>query len=428
MKSLSQLIYSSFTVFFAPVLFPLFWLHPRGKRRLGERYGAWDELGVSEIVWFHGASLGEVQGLMPVIREWKEHSPHDFVLLTAVSPTGLDAATELCDAVRLLPFDHSVFFGALLDKYTVKRFIFGETELWPNLLLALSERKVPIHLVNGVLSEKSLKRYRLLSGLTQPALSTLTTAAVADESSRQRFIMLGLDPAKAIVTGNAKYDRPRSLEDDTERESFRREFFEGDAPVLTLGSIHPGEAGPWFSVLQECVAQDLALSVVVAPRHREKFTYFEKLLTEKEIPFEKRSERKSAAQNVAQSVQERKFHCILLDTLGELESVYAFSDLAFVGGTMIELGGHNPLEPVSYAVPIVVGTFTHKIEGLVSALREAGGVRTVSGARDISNVVQELVASRSEFARIGNSAQRVWYANQGATKRIFELIVGDKEE
>ncbi len=412
-----KLLYDFLTIVIAFLLYPFLRIHSRGKRRLSERYGNWKNVANEEVYWFHGASIGEVKGLLPLIRVLRSHQPQARILLTATSPTGLDAASDEVDAAFLMPFDHLLFLKKPLSKLRVRAFIFGETELWPNILSLLTNKGVPLHLVNGVISDKSFYWYRKLRTLFMTALGHVQTLSISDQKSFSRFLELGAVKERMQVTGNAKHDRVLKITSKDTATELKKQFFLEGGRVLTLGSMHPGEIEYWFPVLKEALVTYDQLSILIAPRHREKFSYFHDELMRYGFSFTSRSK-----------MLQGEGACLpvcLLDTYGELEDAYSFSNAAFVGGTFVDIGGHNPFEPASYGVLPVVGPYVHKISPLVKELADEDACIELPDISGVRKFLKAFMEDEQKIQDAGERARRVFQKHQGAAERIYKQIVSN---
>lgn len=391
-------------------------LSRRGRRRVGERFGFWGSL--SDVSWWiHGASVGEVQGLLPLIASVRKEFPGDKILLSATSPTGLDRGESAVDLTRLLPLDAPLVLAHAMKNFRFQRFILSETELWPNALRAALSTGAPCHIVNGRISDYTLAWYRRLLPLFSPLLREFTSISVPDSEQRDRFLTLGVSRERVHVTGHTKYDAtPRYLSGVT-RDQLRREFFpdirEGEV-VVTLGSIREGEELLWMSALERAWIAGLKLRVVVAPRHAEKFEFFSRAFANLPVAKERWSSRNSSSDNHAL--------LLLLDTMGVLEKAYAASDLAFIGATLVDIGGHNPFEPAMYEVPVVVGPYTSVIREPVSLLQTAGGICSVRTADDLYNLLRELALEPARLRQVGAAGHSVWQRHSGAVQRALSVI------
>lgn len=391
---------------------PFFRLSQRGRVRIVERYGDW-RLPPGRYLWLHGASLGEVQGLIPLCRYIRERWPAKRLLLTATSPTGIEAGLPYVHEARLLPFDCRRFIERALAGCEFEGFVFGETELWPSLLTVLEERGVPRVLVNARISDATTKLYRLLKGIFNPHIRALTAVCAQDEDSKIRLLELGAATDRTMLSGNAKYDREPLIKSTETAQEIRQLFIEGSEPVVTLASIHPEESQVWIPAIQENLKKPLRF--IIAPRHTERFDYFAAALTRAQIPFERRSELKGERRPCSNPV-------LLLDTLGELESVYSFSTASFLGGTIRDIGGHNPLEAAMYGVFLCAGNSRWNIKEIANGLALVGAMVDVATQRDASAFIASIADAPQEARLKGERGRAIVEQSRGATKRIISAL------
>lgn len=392
----------------------------RGRRRLGERFGEWGDVG-SVAWWLHGASVGEVQGLLPFIEQIRADHSGARLLLTATSPTGLERGASRVDLTRLLPIDAPLLVKRAVARVNYDRVVISETELWPTLLLELLRSGKPIHIINGRISDYTFSWYRRLSCVFLPLLQRCSSISVPDSEQYHRFLSLGVAASQLHITGHTKYDTaPRyGSERDSEsaRKDLRQRFFPGianDAPILVLGSIREGEEQVWFQALKRIWEAESNLHVILAPRHAERFGFFWEQL-------------QGLGQRVARwsagvDEQQKGHNVLLLDTMGLLEQAYAASDLAFIGATLVDIGGHNPLEPAMYSVPVVVGPYISVIREPVSRMRERGGIVEVLNSSDLYNLLCQLKSNRASLRQIGQAGFSVYSEYRGAAARVLAVI------
>lgn len=393
----------------------------RGRRRYEERLGDWGTLPPIGW-WLHGASVGEVQGLLPFVQRIREAMSTDRILLSATSPTGLDRGASSVDATRLLPLDAPFVVRRALKRLTFDRFVVCETELWPTLFQAVLARGVPCHIINGRVSDYTLGRYLGLRGLFSPVLRGFVSVSVPDDEQRTRFLELGVEPSRIHVTGHTKYDvQPRYCGEQA-RDDARREFFpeiQSGASIVVLGSIRPGEERAWFSALTRMWSDGKRCKVIVAPRHAEKFSYFWDELQKVPLSVVRRSD--------SGAMSGRDVDVLLLDTMGELERAYAAADLAFVGATLVDIGGHNPLEPAMYGVPVVVGPHTSVIRELITEMRNRRGVIEVVDAEGIYRTLVRLSDRDPVLRDVGAAGRVVSQLHQGSSARVLSVISESEE-
>jgi len=388
----------------------------RGRRRLSERLGMWN-LEAKDLLWFHGASVGEIHGLIPIIKEFRIFYPDKKILLTATSATGLERGEKYVDFVRLLPLDNRLWVRKALKTLSISCFVCAETEIWPELLRELYKSKVPVFFVNARISSYSYKYYSFFRGFLSGLLSSASGIYAATEEARARFISLGLEAGKVLILGNAKYDSTPTVTSLEEALSLKKEFFKTDSPVLTLGSIRPGEEKLWFPEIKELQEKNKSLNIVIAPRHAEKYEFFVTELEKYDLQFVRWSEKLNSLE-----IADNSKNIILLDTFGQLESVYSFTDIAFIGGTIVDWGGHNPLEAAQYRCAIAIGPWHSNVSDIVKALKDNNAVDTISDRKSVRALLQKILNNPGSLKQSGEGAYAVWEQNAGASKRIVEAV------
>lgn len=404
-------LYSIATFVISLLLFPLFLLRARGRARLLERYGRWN-LELDDCIWFHGASVGEINGLLPIIARVRGKFPGLPVLLTATSVTGLNRGQGRVDYLRLVPFDNAWWIRRALDHIQPRAFVFGESEMWPALLDYLQHRRIRRYLVNARISEATAARYRTMGVWLRPMVRELDLICAASETYAARFVGLGAAPEKVFAIGNAKYDQEAPLTTEEVRATVRAELAPRPEPVLVLGSLRPGEEAFWFDALRQFnESAEAIVQVIVAPRHSEKFEYFAKELTKRGIRFSRRSEGAPPTESV-----------LLLDSLGELLKAYSIADAAFVGATLVDLGGHNPLEPAMFGACVALGPYTDNVADVMEALFNEQAYVPMRDTRDILEFIRRVARRDPTLSAMGARAQTVWHSFRGASQRVLDAL------
>ena len=392
---------------------PAFMCSARGKVGIAERLGHWNIKSEKPLVWFHGASAGEISGLIPIIERYKAAGGKSAILVTATTSTGVEQAAKFADYCKLLPFDARAYLNRALSGLKIEKFIAAETELWPGLLHFLHQKNIPAYLVNARISKYSIRRYQFFRPIVQRPICSFEKIICANQQSRDRFITLGAEQSKVVIGGNSKYDKLPSVKSAIEAQNLRAEFFKKDAPVLVLGSLRPQEEVGWFSALQRIAQTGKDLAVVIAPRHKEKIEYFASALAQAGLAFSKRSEN--------QPVEQSGLSIILLDTFGELERIYSFADLVFIGATLVDIGGHNPLEAAAYGAAVAVGPYTSNVSDIVEAMEQSDGLLSVRTEAEILALLQKLLLKDPILKSIGLAGKQVWHTQVGAAERIAKL-------
>ena len=384
---------------------------PRGRASLQHRVGFWKLVRKGPYVWFHGASAGELRGLVPVLKEWRVRFPEDRLLVTATTITGLEAIEGFADELRILPFDAVPFMRRALDSLSFRLFVATETELWPTLMKYLEDRRIPRCLINARISQRSFPKYLAVKRFVGSAINRFNWIAAGDEDSLERIRTLVDDPSRGELLGNTKFDVERGVA-STEADSFWQSFSSDQKTTIVLGCVRPSEEEWWLRAVKNELSNGRRFRLVIAPRHREKFDYFADKLSECDLRCIRRSR---DPYDTAASV-------ILLDTFGELAIAYQGATLSFIGATLVPLGGHNPLEASAWGNFVAVGPSCDTYDSIVRALVAADAAAIVSSPEDVALLVRRAVEEPEETRRRGAGGIVVWQQQQGATARVVERL------
>lgn len=382
-------------------------------QRLG-RYpaDALDRLAGREIVWFHAASIGEVKAVQPLVAAVRQALPKAAVVLTSSnSPAREQAAkTPAIEAALLAPLDLYPVAAAAVAALNPRALVIAETELWPSLLAACRSRGVPVAVVNGRMSERSRGRYALARGLFGPAIASLRLVCAKSEADAERFRSLGA-PMVATV-GNLKYDKlfDDALDLGPVRERLAALGWPVGAPVLAAGSTNPGEEPAVLEAWLDWRRRDPSARLALAPRHLERLPEVERLL-------------EGAGVSWARWTEPRPADCLLVDAIGILPSLYGVARAAFVGGTLVPRGGHNLLEPVRHAVPVLFGPHTGNLPEVAELLRRSGGGFEVADAAALKDTVRSLLGDPARCREAGKRARDAAETLRGAAARTLPLLL-----
>lgn len=400
-------LYSLFTLSLSPLALALLSLSARGRARMKERLGRW-EIEEGSYIWLHGASAGEVSGLMPLMKGLEGEGA---LLVTATSVTGLEMASQVTKHCHLLPLDSSIWYGSLFKKITPRAVVISETELWPALYHELERRNIPLVLVNSRISDATFPRYRRFKPFMRQMLSIPSAICVGDSISRDRFYQLGAREEVVFVTGNTKYD----VDVAEGTPALKKQFWEDDLPVILLGSIRPEEDSFWFPALRDAREKGFRFHLIVAPRHKEKFDYFAEALEQEFGDFDERSE-------LLVTARQPRTDTVLLDTFGELRRLYALADLSFIGASLVPIGGHNPLEASMYGSYVVMGPHYHVVREVVDELQEAEAAEVVRSREEIELLLHRFFSHQEEFRAKGAKGVSVWKRHKGASRRVLSHL------
>ncbi len=366
-----------------------------------------------EIWWFHAASAGEVAGLAPILEALTRKRPV-AVCLTTTTRSGRDAARALScvDWAQLAPLDAWPCVSRFLAALAPRRLVLAETELWPTTLILAERAGLKPALVNARLTERSFARYRLLAAPLAPALRALAVVAAQSGEDAARFVALGVPTGRVVVTGSAKYDRVAAPSASADARARVEALGWGTDPLFVAGSTHPFEEEMVLAAYLAARRATPALRLVLAPRHLERAADAADLLAHAGVKLS----RWSAAPQTG-------CDALLLDEMGVLPAFYALARVAFVGGTLVKVGGHNLLEPASAGVPVLFGPYTAHIERPAALLAApGGGGRRVSDAAELAARLGELAADEPAARAAGEAARRVADGLRGAAARTLEAL------
>jgi 3-deoxy-D-manno-octulosonic-acid transferase len=297
--------------------------------------------------------------------------------------------------------------------------ILAETEFWPNLLDECFQRDIPVVVVNARISDRSWPRYRMLRGLWRPLLSRLSRVLAQSPLDAERLLAVGCRPESVTVAGNLKFDVRAGQESEATR--LLKSLSAGQRFVIA-GSTLEGEESALVDAWPRLIAEDPQLVLVLAPRHPERFGAVASLLDKSGVLWSKRTGWMPEAAVAARAHRAlRPGEIVLLDTIGELASVYSLAAVAFVGGSLVPAGGHNPLEPAQFAVPIVMGPYYANFAAITDSLRASDALR-ITAKEDLGSTLIELLADRAAAQAMGARARRVFEQQAGATERCVQAI------
>lgn len=358
------------------------------------------------VIWFHAVSVGEVQAAVALVATLHQALPAVPLLVTSATPTGRERARQTCGqiaTVRYAPYDLPGMLQRLLRSAWPRLLIVLETELWPNLLHQCALAGIPVLLVNARISPRTLHAYARWRGLlSRRALQHLRVAAQS-AADAERFVALGVPPAAVRVTGNLKFDRPADPAVGQRGAQWRARLA-GGRPVWVAGSTHAGEESATLDAHQQTLRSLGGALLILAPRHPQRFDEVARLLGTTPLRYQRRSGLRDTSE----------IDVLLLDTIGDLTDFYAAADLAFVGGSLVPIGGHNLLEPAALGLPVLSGPHNFAAPDVAAALRAAGGLTVVADAAALAGEVIRLLGDATERRRRGAAARAVVEANGGA--------------
>lgn len=392
---------------------------PAYRERWGERFGLYRQPRRSSTLWLHAVSVGEAEAAFPLARALQRRYPDRRLVLTTTTPTGSARVQAVMGGTVdhvYLPYDLPDAVGRFLDHFRPVLAVIMETEIWPNLYHGCQQRGVPLALVNARLSEKSARGYAKLPSLTKASLEAVRLIAAQTETDAARFRRIGASAEKVVVTGNLKYDMelPSDLLDQA---AALRGYLFGTRPVWLAASTHEGEEAEVVQAFAMLRHDFPDLLLVLVPRHPERFKAVHALCADAGFDVVRRSEDRQAT----------TADVFLLDAMGQLRLFYATCDIAFVGGSLVPVGGHNVLEPASLGVPVVFGPHMHHFEEVSRGLLEAGGAVRIRDAQELAEQVAAWLVDTEARARVGTRALSFARSGRGALERIVALLTNLSE-
>ena len=404
------------------VLLRLYWRSlrsPAYRRRIAERLVWGQALPGPAAVWVHAVSVGEVQAAQPLIKHLLTRDPPLPVLVTTTTPTGAARVKDLFgDAVthRYTPYDLPEMVARLLDAVRPRLVIIMETEIWPNTLAQCARRRIPVVLANARLSARSAKGYRRLARLTRETLARFDLITAQSTADAGRFLELGAAAGRVLVTGSIKFDLrlPASLLNQAEA---MRRLWLGRAgqnrPVWVAASTHEGEDELMLAAHRQVRAQRPTALLVLVPRHPERFERVAGLVQRAGLALVRRSSRAPCPPDTA---------VFLGDSMGELPVFLAAADAAFIGGSLVPTGGHNPLEAAAVGVPVAFGPHVFNFAAITELLVSEGAAFQITNVQGLADTLDTWLGDAALRARIGENGRRVVADNRGALPRLIDLI------
>ncbi|MGH7230978.1 MAG: 3-deoxy-D-manno-octulosonic acid transferase [Nitrospiraceae bacterium] len=422
-------LYNVLLVLAAPVILVILLAKQRCRRGLPQRLGFFPAEEGDEtrsrlpVIWVHAVSLGEVVAAVPLVRALQAREPGYRIIVTTVTETGREAVEQRLAGVaehRYAPLDFPWVVSKALDRLHPVLYLFVETEIWPNLLRALSRRGVSSLLVNGRLSSGSFRGYRLSRPLIGQALRTIAYCLMQSDRDASRIRALGAAPERVLRTGNIKFDQP-DLQPDGETLS-RQMILSRDEELIVAGSTHPGEEEHIIACYKRLRREFPRLVLLLAPRHIERAVQVESAIKARGLRAVRRSALNANLHGAGAANGRSEPRVVILDTRGELAAVYRHAVLSFVGGTLVPIGGHNLLEPALWGIPVFFGPHTDHCFEVAELLLHAGGGSRVEGSEELGESMSALLRDRLALQRMGQAARGVVLDNRGALDQTVEVI------
>lgn len=413
-----RFVYSLLLALLSPLIVAYLWLirgkkQPAYRAHFKERFAVGLEHLPKQAVIFHCASVGEVLAATPLIKSFLAAKPTQQVIVTCNTPTGrAQIQSAFGEQVEYVYFPFDFYFSAkrFIKVLQPKALCILETELWLNAMSEAKQQGCKTLVLNARLSEKSYNGYKKVAPLTKVLMSTIDTLASHNQEDAERFMQLGLERAKCHVTGSIKFDLSITPEDIDKVNTLRASW--PNRPVWVAGSTHPIEHEQVLKAHQQVLTLIPDALLIIAPRHPEQFEAVAEILSQQQLSFERRSQQSPCVTTKV----------LLADTLGELKYLYGAGDIAYIGGSLIERGGHNPLEAAAFSKSILTGPHVYNFMHVYPALFEHQGAIKITSSEELGATLTQLFSNKAENNLIGSHAHHVLAQNQGAIGKTLSLL------
>lgn len=386
-------------------------------QRLAQSFGFLPRAEIASVagkncMWLHAASVGEIVAASPIIKEMRRTFPDKPVLVSVVTATGYAMAKRIitdADCIIFFPLDLPLISYGVVKRIRPSVFLMVETELWPNFLRAMDRFSIPVMMVNGRISDKSVKRYRYLGSVLQGMLDTVNKFCMQSTIDAQYVIRLGADPKRVVVTGNTKFDQNyTSVTSEEKNLLFEQMGFEQSFPVLVAGSTHKGEEETLLTALQKIREHVPSIKVVIAPRDIMRVEELISLASNFGFVAVRRTE--------LLKKQGQTHDIVLLDTIGELGKVYSVGTLVYVGGSLVAHGGHNILEPAAHGKPILVGPHMFNFKDTYALFSKREACMTVTDETTLAEKILYILDHEEIRLQMSRETLMIIEENGGAAR------------
>jgi 3-deoxy-D-manno-octulosonic-acid transferase len=370
------------------------------------------------VIWLHAVSVGEIIAARPLLKALRNRYPNHALVVSNTTETGRQTAIGFpeIDLCLYFPFDFLFSVRAILTAIKPRIIIIMETEIWPIFSMEARKRNIPLLLANGRISDRSFTRYLKFSWFFRPALRCFSAICMQSETGRERIAAIGAAPEAIHVTGNLKNDIPSRLVDEAERTRLRNRYgIPDDCSVLTAGSTRDNEEPFIIATYKKLSTEIPHLFLVLVPRHPVRTAEIVVLLEQAGLRYQRRS-------TLAEGQQLTNDTVLLVDTVGEMMDLYALSDAAYVGGSLVAFGGHNLLEPASVGVPSIFGPHMNNFREIETLVLHYGAGIQVHNPAELTDTCRTLLVSVELRRVLGQNGLKLMRDNGGATERHMDVI------
>ena len=416
---MARRLYSLLFYLITPLIMLRLWLRARKApaygQRIAERFGFFEQRPAAGGIWLHSVSVGETIAAAPLVKQLQQRYPDLAITVTTMTPTGSERVDALFgDRVFHVyaPYDLPDALARFLNKIQPSMMIIMETELWPNTVYACQQRGIPVVLANARLSAKSARGYQRFAPLTQPMLQGLSCVAAQHQQDAERFLALGVPADNVQVTGSIKFDI--GVDDRLRQQACElknRWGQQAKRPIIVAASTHAGEEEMLLTAFRAVSQRCPQLLLILVPRHPERFNTVTQLC--EGLNYRRRSEGLEPEDNT---------QVYIADTMGEMMLLLGCADIAVVGGSLIDRGGHNMLEPAAWGLPIITGLSDFNFLAISELLQQRGGLVKVADQTQLNQQLQQWLDYPDQQAAAGQAALAVIEQNRGALDRLLAVI------
>lgn len=405
------------SILFLPIILIAFVVQPKF------RAGFWEKLGFSKFnldktkrtIFIHAVSVGEVNAVEELVKKIREVNPDNNIVLSTTTKTGQEIANKkLINVVNQITyFPYDFFFSVLffLNKLKPDIAIIAETEIWPMFTYIANKMNINLYIVNGRISPHSYNGYKKISFFVKGILNKYTKILSQTQGDAQRIMSIGANENIVKNMGNLKFDISKNLNDE-EIENLKNELQTHNKKILIVGSTHKGEDEILVKSYLKLFEKDNSIKLLIAPRHPQRFEQVENLLKNTGLRVSKRSEKANFNDN----------DIIMLDTMGELAKMYSVSDVAFIGGSFVQTGGHNPLEASIWDKPVVSGPVVFNFKDIYKFLVQNEGCLIANDEKELDDIFEKLFFDNDFYTKIANNAKLIFEQNRGAIEFAIKEI------
>ena len=423
-----RFLYNLAAILIVTIIIPIFMLRATRERgfveRIKQSFGFYpqetiDKVAGKNAIWVHAASVGEIVATSPLVRAFRKVFPHSPILVSVVTTGGYEMAHRIikdADAIIYFPLDLPFLAARVVGRIRPRVFLPVETELWPNFLKKAKQLDVPVMMVNGRISDRSVKQYKYLLGMLREMIGTVKCFAMQSSIDADYIMRLGAPRELVTVTGNTKFDQAYTSVSPEERAALIKELgLSGASHIMIAGSTHRGEEELVLAAFAAERARDPNVRLIIAPREVLRTMEVEHLCRKAGFTVNTRKNLQKGAKGGEDIV--------ILDTVGELGRVYGLGDVIYVGGSLVPHGGHNILEPAAHGKAIIVGNQMFNFKDIHALFRNRGAVVTVANGAELTRETLRLFGDAAERARLARETLAIINENKGASAKSAQILV-----